>query len=529
MIFKVAALFFAVLAAASAQQLTVETEDGTVEGHYKDGAIEFQGIPFATPPLGELRWAEPQKPTPWQGVYTANYEAPGCSQHCNLPPGNCPLSTSEDCLYLSVFTPTAADPAYPDGYPVYVWIHGGAFEQGLGDCALYNGTKLAQYGMVVVAMNYRLGALGFMKSESMEGNYGFLDQVLALKWVQKNIAGFGGNPADVTIGGQSAGGMSVAAHMTSPISQGLFHKVIMESNPLGLPFHTATTAAQNANSMAEYVGCPTDDVQCMRTKSAEEILDAQDSAIELNLDNLFINFLPFTPVVGNDILPDQPLYMMMRGESADVPLLAGSVLNDAWLFVYELFTKPLGEKAYGAIIQAVFGLRNKKSIMAMYPPDLLDDTSDTRPVLDVLGTDLLFYCPLRNVSRSLISEHSSPVYIYRFDHVISFDCWGPGYEFCVGVVCHGSELPFEFEVWTDGIDISYDPTDAEVQLAHNEMSYWANFIRNGNPNTGVPVPVTFPQYASLTDGLLVLEEPVSTANRQRTQYCNYWDKMGFYY
>jgi para-nitrobenzyl esterase len=164
--------------------------------------------------------------------------APGCEQICNLPPGNCPVyGISEDCLYLSVYSPTEPSPD-PAGYPVYFWIHGGAFEQGLGDCALYNGTTYAQNNIVSVTINYRLGAFGFLASESMDGNYGLWDQQLALKWTIDNIAGFGGNPNKVTIGGQSAGAMSVGAHLTAKGSAGMFQQAVMESNPLALPFHT---------------------------------------------------------------------------------------------------------------------------------------------------------------------------------------------------------------------------------------------------------------------------------------------------
>lgn len=363
----------------------------------------------------------------------------------------------------------------------------------------------------------------------MDGNYGLLDQQLSMKWVQKNVAGFGGNPDDVTIGGQSAGGMSIAAHMTAPGSKNLFHKAIMESNPLGLPFHSTETSAKNAESMADYLDCPQDDVACFRTKSVDEILDAQGNSIELNLENLFINFLPFTPVYGNDVLPMQPLVALQTGHAVDVPMLAGSVLNDAWLFVYELFTKPLGDKAYKGVVQATFGRQMRKQILDMYPPDLLEDVEDTRPVLDVLGTDLLFYCPLRNVTREMQSAKQNRVWTYRFDHIISFDCWGPGYEFCVGVVCHGSELPFEFEVWTDGIDVSYTPTQDELTLSANTMTYWANFVRNGDPNKGEAVPQEMPEYSKANDALFLLDEPVGVVDHAREEYCDFWDKHGFYY
>ena len=152
-----------------------------------------------------------------------------CQQICNLPPGTCPeYGTSED---LTVFSPQEP-PSDPAGYPVYVWVHGGSFEQGLGDCALYNGTDFATRGVVSVVINYRLGALGFMASESMAGNYGLLDQKIALEWTKNNIQGFNGNPEAVTLGGQSAGGMSVGAHLTAESATGLFHYAVMESNPL---------------------------------------------------------------------------------------------------------------------------------------------------------------------------------------------------------------------------------------------------------------------------------------------------------
>ena len=184
------------LAATYAQQeLLVKTTTGDVQGHYApQNAREWNGIPYATPPVGDLRWEPSIPPAAWSNTYTADFMAPGCPQVCNLPPGNCPeYGIEEDCLFLSVWAPNkpSEDPA---GYPVMFWVHGGAFEQGLGDCALYNGTQYSQLDVVTVAINYRLGTLGYMAGELMEGNYGILDQRLALQWTQDNIAGFGGNP-----------------------------------------------------------------------------------------------------------------------------------------------------------------------------------------------------------------------------------------------------------------------------------------------------------------------------------------------
>lgn len=232
------------LAATYAQQeLLVKTTTGDVQGHYAPHNVrEWNGIPYATPPVGDLRWEKSTPHAAWSDTYVADFMAPGCPQVCNLPPGNCPeYGIEEDCLYLSVWAPNkpSEDPA---GYPVMFWVHGGAFEQGLGDCALYNGTQYAELDVVSVVINYRLGTLGYMASEEMEGNYGIIDQRVALQWTQDNVAGFGGNPKRVTFGGQSAGGMSVAAHLVSEGSHDLFAQGAMESNPLALPFHTRESA-----------------------------------------------------------------------------------------------------------------------------------------------------------------------------------------------------------------------------------------------------------------------------------------------
>ena len=215
------------------------------------------------------------------------------------------------------------------------------------------------------------------------------------------------------------------------------------------------------------MGCADDDVACMRTKSVDEILEAQNNAPTLNLDNLFINFLPFSPLVeeGGEI-EEQPFTALGGGRMMQVPLISGTVKDEGQLFVYELFTKPLDKVAYEAVILGVFGRASYREIMALYPYDLVEGADDGRATLNALGTDLLFYCPMRNATRGYqqaLGKAAIPTYVYRFDHVMSFDCWGPDYQFCVGYVCHGSELPFEFNVFTDGVSVAYDPTADEVR------------------------------------------------------------------
>ena len=211
-----AALVVSAAGRSDGNGLLVATTLGDVQGTLdaKNNVRLWQGIPYARPPVNELRFDYPKVAEKYNGVYQANFMAPGCPQTCKLPPGNCPATTSEDCLYLTVFAPTAA-PKNPAGHPVLFWMHGGAYEQGMGNCALYNGTQFAQQDVITVAINYRLGALGFMASPSLKGNYGMLDQRLAMEWVKDNIKGFGGDPTSVTIAGQSAGAMSVSSHLTS--------------------------------------------------------------------------------------------------------------------------------------------------------------------------------------------------------------------------------------------------------------------------------------------------------------------------
>jgi len=275
------------------------------------------------------------------------------------------------------------------------------------------------------------------------------------------------------------------------------------------------------------------DVACMRTKSMEEILDAQDHAVKLNFDNLFINFLPFAPLVEpNGEIPVQPFYGLMNGEFDNMPMLSGSVKDEGQLFVYELFPSPLSKAAYEGIIGLVFGLKYTPEILKAYPFEYLENNTDGRNVFNVLSTDLLFYCPVRNITRGYQSRQQTPypTYEYKFDHVISFDCWGPGYEFCVGEVCHGSELCFVFDVFTDGLTVDYTPNADEVQLTTEVSNAWANFITNGNPNKGLKINKAYPEYTAATDAVIVLDEPSTSVNaHMREKYCDMWDRMGYFY
>jgi carboxylesterase type B len=231
-------------------------------------------------------------------------------------------------------------------------------------------------------------------------------------------------------------------------------------------------------------------------------------------------------------LIEQPLTALAGGRMHPVPLVSGSVLDEGQMFVYELFTSPLSKVAYEITLLGIFGREMGKQLTKLYPFDTVPGSEDGRTALNYLATDLMFYCPLRNATRgyrAALGAEAVPTYEYRFDHVMSFDCWGEEYAFCVGYVCHGSELAFEYNVFGDGEDVTYDPDADELQLTIDVSDMWSNFIASGNPNTGLSTPHAWPLYGS-KDELLALNEPVTALKtHQREKYCDFWDKYGYYY
>ncbi|XP_074142608.1 cocaine esterase-like isoform X1 [Sminthopsis crassicaudata] len=508
----------------NADDLIRTTESGQIQGSKisikgigKDVNV-FLGIPFAKPPVGALRFFPPQPPDSWSNVRDATSHPPTCLQDATflekisrIAKINIPTTaTSEDCLYLNIYVPDHAEEG--TRLPVMVWIHGGGLI--FGSASMYDGSILsASQNVIVVTIQYRLNILGFFSTgdEYAPGNWGYLDQVAALKWVQKNIAHFGGDPNCVTIFGESAGGTSVSSHVLSPMSKGLFHRAIMESGVAILPGLISSSSEMIANVIANLSGCEryssSSMVQCLRRKSEEEILAIGKS------------FKIIPGVVDGQFLPQHPEELLAAGKFHQVPSIIG-----------------INNHEYGWIIPAGMSIpgfkenMDKESIQLLLqsqlwdiPPELghlmieeyIRDTKDPgeqRAQFQEMLGDLTFGIPALKVAKYQQSP-SSPVYFYEFQHRASiFKDVRPDYV----KADHGDELQFVF-----GAPFLGEATEEEKLLSHRIMSYWANFAYHGDPN-GADL-LHWPVYDQKEE-YLQLNLQLSVGKRLKADKLEFWTK-----
>ncbi|XP_028635094.1 acylcarnitine hydrolase-like [Grammomys surdaster] len=471
------------------------THTGQVQGrlvHVKDtnaSVHTFLGIPFAKPPVGPLRFAPPEDPEPWSGVRGGTLQPAMCLQNLELlyPEGLkkmklnlFPFSMSEDCLYLNVYTPAHAQEG--SNLPVMVWIHGGGLVAGMA--SMYDGSTLAATeDVVVVIIQYRLGVLGFFSTgdQHARGNWGYLDQVAALCWVQQNIAHFGGNPNRVTIFGESSGGTSVSSHVVSPMSQGLFHGAIMESGVALLPFLISNTSETVYTTVAKLSGCEAMDsealVRCLRGKSEAQILTFNKV------------FFLIPAVVDGEFLPRHPKELLASEDFHPVPSIIG-VNNDefGWTIPRVMGSAQTIKEITRENLQAV--LKNTTAELKL-PPECSDllmeeymgNTEDAQTLqiqYTEMMADFVFVIPALQVAHFQTSH--SPVYFYEFQHQSSFlkDIRPPHVK-----ADHADEVPFVFGCLLFGMKSNF--TEEEKLLSRRMMNYWANFARYGNPNSeGLP-------------------------------------------
>src|SRR3954451_13663151 len=391
----------------------VETTTGSVQGRVKDAMSDFRGIPYAAPPVGDLRFRPPQPAEPWTGVRDATRFRPMAPQNQGTMErmfGAPPQAVDEDCLSLNIWTPACDDAKRP----VMVWIHGGAFVSGTGATPWYDGRSFARDDVVLVTINYRLGALGFLHVDG-QGNNGILDQVAALEWVRDNIAAFGGDPGNVTAFGESAGAMSVGTLLGLPAAKGLFVKAIPESGAA----HAARTpeaATQLADELLVELGIDPGPsaVDRLRDLPVESILEAQSKVVEREM-SLTGRGIPFAPVVDGVVLPEPPIDAIGKGQAAGVKVLVGPT-RDEWK-LFTMMDPAIADLDDAGAARRLRGLIRDSS----RAPDVIAQYRSTHPeksvsdLWTVVGTDVIFRVPAVRLAENQ-SAGGNDVYMYRFDY-----------------------------------------------------------------------------------------------------------------
>ncbi|XP_031977988.1 fatty acyl-CoA hydrolase precursor, medium chain-like [Corvus moneduloides] len=516
-----------------AEQPEAETKYGRVQGYqFKVDTAErtvnvFLGLPFAKPPVGPLRFTEPQPPEPWEGVRDATSYPPMCLQDkvqgqyfsdiITNRKEKVLLQVSEDCLYLNVYTPVST--GKQEKLPVLVWIHGGGLV--FGAASSYDGSALAAFdNVVVVTIQYRLGIAGYLSTgdEHARGNWGYLDQVAALQWIQENIIHFGGDPGSVTIFGESAGGISVSALVLSPLAKGLFHKAISESGTAGLGLFT-DQPKEEAQKIAAVSGCEKSSsaaiVECLREKTEEELVQ-----IALKMDSFFIS-----SCVDGVFFPKSPMELLSEKSINAVPYIIGvNNCEFGWgipmMMKFPPFVDGLDKDVARRILQSSLALFIKgitSEVVDRVYKEYMGDAESPAQVrdglLEAMG-DVFFVISAVEVAR-YHRDAGNPVYFYEFQHRPSS---------VEGVVPafvkadHGAEIAFVF----GKPFLAGDATKEENTLSRTVMRYWTNFAKNGNPNgEGL---VHWPQY-DLEERYLGIDLQQKAAEKLKEHRVEFWAQL----
>ncbi len=492
--------------------LAVTTSHGMVKGKTLPGQdmCAYLGIPYAAAPIGELRWKAPQAPEPWSRVLDVTTLGHECCQKAMLDlSGKGEVRGNEDCLHLNIYRP-----AGPGPFPVMVWIHGGTLLTGSNSVPMYQGDRLAAKGQVVfVGINYRLGPFGFLShpefaeqdQNGSAGGYGILDQVKALEWVRDNIAAFGGDPNNVTIFGESAGGWSVCILMASPAAKGLFHKAIIESGSCYESLRV-DEGYDYGRKLAQTLGCSGDDqAECLRSKTPTEIMDN----VTLAVANPGLS--PFKPHTDGHVLKERPIQALRSGDYNMVPLLIGTNLNEYQVKALSNIT--MSDSKYKKLLIEKYGEHADK-LYQLYPTD-----SYGRPWLAYgdLETDRNQGCDNYATIDALAAQDTT-IYYYRFDYHedIRFSRYLGAF--------HSLEVPFVMGT-IDRKPISHiikqKHLDDEWLLSDSMIQYWTNFARTGDPN-GAGL-ATWPAFNMQERQRMVFDTPalklMTDNSRER---CGFW-------
>jgi para-nitrobenzyl esterase len=491
----------------------VTTDHGQVQGSVADGVRLWLGIPYASPPTGPNRFLPPKPAAAWTSPIVANKPGAACPQ-LNFG-GTLVDGSAEDCLYLNVWAPQAD----VKKAPVFVWIYGGGFTIGSGGDRMYDGENIVrQTGAVVVTFNYRLGALGWISHPDLateEGvttspSQGFLDQQAALAWVHANIAAFGGDPDDVTIAGESAGGISVCTHLAAPASWPYFGRAIIESGVCfsSSLFTTPQAANDQGTRLATALGCTTPGsiMSCLRAAAPDKVI----SALPTREAEFGATGDTFGPVVDGKAIPMIPLDAIKAGQFAKVPTILGTNVNEGDLFMY-LWKVDMNASPSAADVRA--------SLAVLFPPAQVDQIAtkyavDADPPMGFshIITDGVFACPTRRTARAIAAAGVN-AYLYQFTYPYVVPAIS-------GVVMsHSFEIPLVFRNGFLGAALS----DADLALADQVDGYWFRFAKSGDPNDSSAV--TWPAYTSSNDTNIVLDSTITTSTGLKKDACDFWDTL----
>ena len=557
--------------------IIIHTNNGPIRGISTQLGNRFLSVPYASPPVENLRFSPPQPIKNWSQIINTTNDPPGCPQVCTLPSYACPTSISEDCLYLNIFTPPiataarATDESQLQTFAVMLFIHGGSFVTGYSGGWLYNGTQLAyQNNVIVVTVNYRLGVLGSLYDPQIDitGNFNYLDQKMAIKWVYNNIKHFGGDSSRITIFGQSAGASSVSLHLIDQNNYNngnfYFKRAIMESNPLGTKLNDPITWRHYTSVFYYFLGCNHDhdhiydddelelklelelDLrQCLMNASMDEIIIGQEEAVFYLSDfSTLKDKMYWTPTIDGELFIQQPLFAFQNNnyinDKYSIDIMFGINENEMWLFTNPNLTKV----EYFAQINELFYQSNNSNIIINeveeeYPVNL--NTNQTYcNNMALITTDMSFKCPNHNIS-FIMSQNSNAydtnnfsVYFYHFNEIAQFNKYilNPGGFLCYTRCCHESELPFVFQVDFSLLEFKYDRnhqanwTQSELKLSQGMQKFWTNFAKTGNPAT--VDNVSWIKYDPIDRQTMVFSSDRAEIKSNYDDYkCEFWNSLNY--
>jgi para-nitrobenzyl esterase len=488
---------------------TVQTQNGEVRGVLQGQVVSFKALPYAAPPTGKLRWMPPLEPGNWTGIREASKFSEECPQTDTDATGHQAFGGDEDCLYLNVFKPSGAH-----ALPVIVFIHGGSNVSGSAGLtspnkvAVYDGSRLAQNeNVVVVTLNYRLGTLGFIAHPKLSatsgykasGNYAYMDQIQALKWVQRNIAAFGGDPGNVTLWGHSAGAKSIWVHLASPLTEGLFHRAIIHSGVKEGAKEVAF-AEQMGLTLSQHLNCSNaaDELACMRGKSAEEVVAAMPSGRRTG---------DYVAVVDGKVLKESPIEVMRRGQHHHVPVLEGNVKDEMSILGLNASKDIHSEEDYVKAVKALAG-DSAPDMLRLYPAG---NYPSPRQAFIAMIADEDYLCSSRRVLKALSASQDEFVGRFFYTHTFS------GGQYAQFGASHGFELFSIFGTLSAAED---SPTADELALVKTFQDTWAGFARTG------AAPPFWKRYDAQADNYVVFDTAMSDGDHLRNNQCDEWDTLG---